>query len=173
MGSGIKTRVKGVVSYCKKKIYLPILEMRHQSDFLDGKKVLVTGGSGGIGFAIAKEFIECGASVVIAGTNEGKLREKSAELGKSSAWVKADMNDVASFPSVVAKAEDLLGGLDTLVCSAGIHVNYAGLDFLNVDEEQYDLIMGVNLKGAYFFCQAFAKNLIARSQGGGSYLADL
>ena len=166
MGFGIKGRVKGVVNYCKEKIYLPIPEMRRQKDFLGGKKVLVTGGSGGIGFAIAKKMVECGADVAIAGTSKSKLESRCAELGEGASWVKADMTDVASFSAVVEESVRLLGGLDTLVCSAGIHASYQGLDFLNVDEAQYDAIMSVNLKGTYFFCQAFAKNLIARSQPG-------
>ena len=59
----------------KKKI--PIVHEREDGQLLMDKVALITGGSGGIGFAIAKKFIDCGCKVILAGTNEQKLKAKS------------------------------------------------------------------------------------------------
>ncbi len=164
----IKNTIKHGIDYMKKpkEAYLPIVEVKRDGDLLAGKHALVTGGSGGIGFAIARKLVACGAKVIIAGTNEEKLRCKASELGHGSEWLRIDMLDPASFKDKVDQARSMLEGLDILVCSAGIHMNYQGLDFLNVDESQYDRIMAINLKGTYFMAQAFARCLIAHGDGG-------
>lgn len=163
---GIKTRLLGAINLIKEPKIVPLPEVKRTSCLLDDRKVFITGGSGGIGFAIAKKMVESGATVVIGGTDEAKLVEKSRELGHKVSWLKTDMNCVASFPRVLQHAEEVMGGLDTLVCSAGIHASYPGLDFLNVDEEQWDSIMDINLKGCYFISQAFAKRMIDKKKRG-------
>lgn len=165
---GMKEAMKHGIDYMKKpkEVYLPITQVVHERQLLEGKHVLITGGSGGIGAAIARKFIACGAKVCIAGKSLEKLERVAAEIGEGTTWVVIDMFQVGSFKDKVVEARELMGGLDTLVCSAGIHASYQGLDFLNVDEVQYDSIMDVNLKGTYFIAQAFAKSLIEEGTRG-------
>mgnify|MGYP000844600009 CR=1 FL=1 len=63
---------------------VPIPRLANAQKLLDGKVVLITGGSGGIGFAMAKAFLDSGAKVIISGTNEGKLRNCVEQLGGDS-----------------------------------------------------------------------------------------
>lgn len=66
---------------CKKKHEIPITQIKEDGSFLKGKTAMITGGSGGIGFAKAEKFIDCGCNVIIAGTNESKLANKAQALG--------------------------------------------------------------------------------------------
>jgi FlaA1/EpsC-like NDP-sugar epimerase len=65
----------------KKEHEVPISQINEDGNFLKGKTALITGGSGGIGFAIAEKFLACGCNVIIAGTNESKLANKVQTLG--------------------------------------------------------------------------------------------
>ncbi|ANS31965.1 hypothetical protein R1CP_36795 (plasmid) [Rhodococcus opacus] len=90
----------------------------------DAMKVLVTGGSQGIGLGIAEVFAGAGAQVVIADRNPAKLekaRARLAELGATVSTVVADVADRRSCKRMAAEAEGLLGGLDVLCANAGIY----------------------------------------------------
>ena len=139
---------------------IPITKVISDDQLLLGKVALIVGGSGGIGKAIAKKFIESGSRVVISGTNERKLGECLKSLGGAEAIV-LDVNRVSDFSEKVREAAAFFGRLDILVYCAGIHANYPGLDFLNVDEDQYDRIMDTNLKGAYFISQEVVKYFVS------------
>ncbi len=84
---------------------------------LDGKRALVTGGSRGIGKAIARVLIEEGCAVAIAARDPARLAEAAAELG-ARAWFSCEMSDDASVESMVRGAADALGGLDILINNA-------------------------------------------------------
>lgn len=84
----MKKRIKKVlmilVSILKWEKKIPIVSIKEPGKLLDGKVALITGGSGGIGMAIAKSLLECGCKVIIAGTNEQKLK-KSIEILQNDA----------------------------------------------------------------------------------------
>ena len=69
----MKNKVKKVLDYIKKPKLMPIIEQRDERQLLGGRVALIVGGSGGIGSAIAKKFVNSGCKVIIAGTNEKKL----------------------------------------------------------------------------------------------------
>jgi NAD(P)-dependent dehydrogenase (short-subunit alcohol dehydrogenase family) len=121
-------------------------------DFTD-KRVLVTGSSRGIGFAIAKFFLEAGARVAINGRTEESVSAAMEKLGDFDAKVAApgDIAKVAGCELAVKTAIDAFGGLDILVNSAGIG---SGRPIAEFDEEMYDRHADVNLKGLYFCCRA-------------------
>jgi len=127
---------------------------------LAGKVAIVTGSGSGIGQAIAERFALEGANVVvdyrnhIEQANETKAKIESA--GGKAIMVKADVSKIADGANLVEQAWEQLGGCDILVNNAGIEKN-AG--FLDVTEADYDAVLDVNLKGAFFLTQAFARRL--------------
>src|SRR5262245_61672605 len=112
---------------------------------LDGKRALITGGTTGLGFAIADRFLGEGASVVITGRDETLGREAESNLrgddGRQATFVRADAASEEDVNRSVGAAVTSLGGLDVLVNNAGIGVA-AGL--LDTPPEDFDRLMAVN-----------------------------
>ncbi len=121
-------------------------------DFTD-KRVLVTGGSRGIGFAIAEAFVDAGARVAINGRTEQSVSAAIERLGGGERLVAApgDIGTVPGCESAVKTANDAFDGLDVLVNSAGIG---SGRPIEDSDEAMWDAHVDVNLKGTFFCCRA-------------------
>ena len=114
-----------------------------------------------MGLAIAKSFLKAGAKVIIAGTSQEKLNNICNEIKNNDLKsIVLNYNDPSAFDSKVEEAVSILGRIDIFVSSTGIHVDRDGLDFINTTIEEYDKIMGINLRGTYFMCQAIAKYMI-------------
>jgi glucose 1-dehydrogenase len=132
------------------------------SDRLKGKVAIVTGSSSGIGQSIAIRFAQEGASIVInysshpEGAEATKAQVEAA--GARAITVRADVSKLADTQNLVDQAWSQLGGCDILVNNAGVEKN---APFLEVTEADYDLVLDVNLKGAFFLTQAFVKRLAA------------
>lgn len=120
-----------------------------------GKKVLVTGGTSGIGFAAARRFQEEGASVAITGANSERLGEAEAALPGAVA-IRADAGDVAATIAAVEEAAHRLGGLDVVFANAGV-ARFAPLE--QVDAAFFDEQMAINVRSVLFTAQAAAKHL--------------
>jgi len=148
-----------VVFILKWKRYIPILTTTDNDKLLDGKVALITGGSGGIGLAIAKKLLASGCKVIIAGTNELKLQQKAAEIGLDF-FLTINMEEVISFDNKITEAASIYGKIDIFINCHGIHTKRKKFDFLNVTEEEYSSVMDVNLKGTYFICQSVANYMI-------------
>jgi len=131
------------------------------------KVALVTGADQGIGKAIALRFAQEGADVVIdyrSGFEEADgVRAEIEALGRRGFLVQADVSDVDQVRRMVAEAVGHFGRLDVLVNNAGIEKR---LDFLEVGEDDYEKVMSVNLKGAFFASQTFARHLIETGRPG-------
>ena len=128
----------------------------------DGKVAVVTGSSSGIGQAIAVRLAGEGAAVVIdyrsrdqgAADTEKMIRSKDPQA--KFVTVMADVTKVADTNTLIEQAWSQLGSCDILVNNAGVE---KGSEFWDVTEEDYDLVLDVNLKGPFFLTQAFVRKL--------------
>ena len=131
----------------------------------DGKVALVTGGSRGIGRAIALELAAQGASVALCARNVAAAHEVEEEIaargGKALAQ-EADVADAAQVVALVKNTLDGLGGLDILVNNAGITRDNL---LLRMKEEDWDAVMDINLKGAFNCCKAAVRPML-KARGG-------
>jgi len=132
---------------------------------LAGKKALVTGAGMGIGQGIAVELARQGAEVAVhyAHTEPGETVSQIERLGGRATTVQGDLSKVEECERTVNAAADALGGLDTLVNNAGVT---KALDFLATDEETYDSIFDLNIKGYFFLARRAVPFMMER--GGGS-----
>ncbi len=134
---------------------------------LAGKVALVTGASSGIGQGIAVRLAMDGADVVIdyVGHIEGaqETQKQIETLGRKSIIVQTDVSKVTEVQSLVNEGWEKLGKVDILVNNAGVE---KGSEFVDVTEADYDLVLGVNLKGPFFTTQAFVQRLLAANLPG-------
>jgi glucose 1-dehydrogenase len=134
---------------------------------LKGKVAIVTGGNSGIGKAVTLALAEAGANLVIDYVADEKatedLERQIFALGDKAIGVDADVSKVADLQMLVDQAVKELGRLDVMVNNAGIETRTSVLD---TTEAQYEKVMAVNLKSAFFGTQIAAKQMIAQGGGG-------
>jgi glucose 1-dehydrogenase len=134
---------------------------------LHQKTALVTGASQGIGKAIALRLAESGADIALnvhrADERSEALRIQIEALGRRCVVTPCDVSQIEPMRAAFATAADQLGGIDILVNNAGIEKR---ADFLDVTEADYDQVMNVNLKGAFFLAQVFAARRKEAGRGG-------
>jgi NAD(P)-dependent dehydrogenase (short-subunit alcohol dehydrogenase family) len=117
---------------------------------LEGKHAVVTGGTTGLGFAMAKRYIEEGAEVVITGRDEQRIADAVAALGPRSSGIAADSTSLADLDRVAAKAEERFARVDILIVNAG---NGMFAPIAQIDEGLFDRQFDLNVKGAFFTVQ--------------------
>jgi glucose 1-dehydrogenase len=134
---------------------------------LAGKVAIVTGSDSGIGQAIAERFAQEGANCVIDYRQHldqaDVTRQKIEAAGGKAIIVHADVSVLADTANLVEQAWTQLGSCDILVNNAGIEKS---ADFVDVTEADYDAVLNVNLKGAFFLTQAFVRRLKAAGKPG-------
>jgi 2-deoxy-D-gluconate 3-dehydrogenase len=128
---------------------------------LSGKVAIVTGGAMGIGLAIAARLAEAGAKVLVADKDADAAEAAAAKIGGVAFVV--DVSDEGEVEAMVAKGVNEFGGLDIFVNNAGI---YPQKPVLESTKEDFEKIIHVNLKGAFFANKAAAKQMIAQGRGG-------
>ncbi|MFC2017435.1 SDR family NAD(P)-dependent oxidoreductase [Chloroflexota bacterium] len=136
---------------------------------LSGKVALVTGGSRGIGRAIALGLAEAGADVVLASRKLPDLQAVSQEIsqmGRKALAVPANVRYLSEIDSLIKKSLEEFGRIDILVNNAGTNPTFGSV--FNVDEGAWDVTIGLNLKGYFFLSQAVGK--IMRDKGGGTII---
>ena len=117
---------------------------------LENKTTVITGGNSGIGLAIAKEFKAQGARVALTGRRAEATAAAAAEVGDGTLGVVGDVSSLTDLDNLFAEVRERLGAIDVLVVNAGLGI-VRPLDA--TDEATYDLMMDVNVKGAYFTVQ--------------------
>jgi meso-butanediol dehydrogenase/(S,S)-butanediol dehydrogenase/diacetyl reductase len=129
---------------------------------LTGKRVIITGGSTGIGAAIARRFLDDGAKVSVWCRSAENAAAIAAELPKLASVVEVDVADGEAVDPAFARSLASLGGLDVLICNAGISIRH---DFLDTPREAFERILRVNLFGSFYASQLAARHMMA-GQGG-------
>jgi NAD(P)-dependent dehydrogenase (short-subunit alcohol dehydrogenase family) len=132
---------------------------------LEGKVILITGSSGGIGSALSKGFAYAGADIALCDLDNERTEALAGEIHKRAGKAKAYTLDVADMESIKTCVANVISDyrrIDVLVNCAGINKREG---FLDVSEETYDRLMGVNLKGLYFISQEAAKHMYKAGTG--------
>jgi len=125
-------------------------------NLLAGRRVLVTGGARGLGFAFAQAIAQAGARVVIADILAGRVQQAACELsaqGLDVSGVSLDLADPASISRCIERTVERLGGLDGLVNNASI-TNSGGKSCEQLDIETWDQVMQVNVRGTWLMTRA-------------------
>ena len=129
---------------------------------LKNKRAVVTGAASGIGKAIAELLAASGAKVVLADIDLAKVGAIAASLDGAIA-VRCDVSDHASVEALAAQAQATLGGIDLVFANAGTILNGP---LIKATPEEFDWLMGVNLRGAWSSLTVFARALLAQDEGG-------
>lgn len=134
---------------------------------LQGKTALVTGGSAGIGRAIALRLAQEGANIVVAAHHPGADADEVAAsiraTGRDAFVVTGDVGNVAAARALIEQGAQAARGIDILVNNAGVEVRAA---FTDVTEADYDRVLDTNLKGPFFLTQSFVQQLRTAGRGG-------
>jgi 2-dehydro-3-deoxy-D-gluconate 5-dehydrogenase len=133
---------------------------------LTGKSAVVTGGAMGIGFGIARRFVEAGANVVIGDLNGAAAEEAVRKLGCGpgrAVAMTADVSDVRTGSALVNRCVEAFSSLDVVVNNAGI---YPQMAMLQMTPELFDRVYQINLRGLAFCSKAAAARMIAQGTGG-------
>ena len=132
---------------------------------LKGETAIVTGGSQGIGFAIAKGLAQAGATVIIANRRAAQGQQAAEMLrsqGLDAIAVETDIADIASLNRLAATVIEKYTKIDILVNNAGVIVRKPPEV---VTEDEWDYLFGINLKGLFFCCQLVGREMIKRKKG--------
>jgi NAD(P)-dependent dehydrogenase (short-subunit alcohol dehydrogenase family) len=145
------------------------------SDQLNNRRALITGGANGLGAATAELFAAEGAVVAIADLERSRASadeviRRIAAAGGAASFHPIDVRDQVNVTRCVDDVEQRLGGIDTVVASAGVgnHPDNQGRhsDLLNIDPEHFDFVLDVNLRGVFLVAQRAAQHMVAAHRSG-------
>jgi 2-dehydro-3-deoxy-D-gluconate 5-dehydrogenase len=132
---------------------------QHHAFSLVGRNALVTGANTGLGQAIAIALAEAGANIIaMTRTDPVETRSQVQALGRQLHWLNTPLDAYGQFADALREIAQRVGEISILVNNAGTIRRNAALDFTEAD---WDEVMGVNLKSAFFLSQAFAKNWLS------------
>jgi glucose 1-dehydrogenase len=134
---------------------------------LEGKTVVITGGGQGIGQGIAYRLADEGADIVIDYVGNSQAAKETVakiqEKGRKALAVEADISSVDQIHGLMKQAIDYFGAVDVLINNAGVEKHAS---IWEASEHDYDLVLNINLKGAYFASQAFVQHRMAVKKPG-------
>lgn len=138
------------------------MNYKSMMDF-SGKTVLITGGTGSMGSEFASAFASCGANVVITDVNEkgaDEIIEKCKSYGVGAEFIKCNLLDVSDINNMVESAASKFGQIDILCNHAGFNNRKPAVEYT---EQEWDTLIGVDLKAVFFVASATAKHMIANN----------
>ncbi|MDD2256220.1 MAG: SDR family oxidoreductase [Bacteroidales bacterium] len=129
---------------------------------LEGKRAVITGGGSGLGFGIAKVFVNAGAEVVIIGQNEQKLIDAKTALGENCHYRQFNITLLDEIPRLVTEIEKNIGTIDILINCAGVHLKK---DAVEMTDNDFFVVLNVHLLSVFALTREFAKGMIQRKSG--------
>jgi NAD(P)-dependent dehydrogenase (short-subunit alcohol dehydrogenase family) len=129
---------------------------------LEGKRVVVTGGTSGIGEATSRRFVAEGAQVVALALGDDEVATAPERIPGIAAALRCDVADPAQVAAAFARVDELLGGVDVLVANAGISIRKP---FLEIEEADWQRVLDVNLTGVFRCAQQAARRMHAAGGG--------
>lgn len=129
---------------------------------LTGKTALVTGGGTGLGYGIARQLLDCGAKVILAGRRAEVLEQAAQELGAGARWVRLDLAAREGLEGEIEAALAPLGDIDILVNNAGQQNNKPALEYTM---EEFEALFATNVFGTYAVTKAVAAGMAGRGRG--------
>lgn len=133
------------------------------TEITDNRVAIVTGAGHGIGREAAIQLAAQGNSVVVADINGDHAQAVASEIGRHAFAIEVDVRDRPGIDALVTETVSRFGGIDILVNNAGIYPN---TPFLEMDEEEWDAVFDVNVKGMFNVTQAVARQMVAQGRGG-------
>ena len=124
---------------------------------LKDKRVLITGGAGGIGTATAERFLEEGSWVVVLDISDEAITRIEGELPSLSGTIKADVSDADDVARAFRELDEMTGGLDVLINNAGISIRHT---FMEITPQEWCKVLDVNLNGVFFVAQESARRML-------------
>jgi 3-oxoacyl-[acyl-carrier protein] reductase len=128
---------------------------------LKGKKILITGATGGIGYSLVKKFYEFGSIVLATGTNEGKLDQLKKEF-KNIKIKKFKLDQHAEIEKFIDVCQSELGGIDVLINNAGITSDNISI---RLSDENWKKVIDINLTSTFLMCKHAIKKMLKNKQG--------
>lgn len=135
---------------------------------LDGKVVIITGGGTGLGLAMVRALARAGANLVIAGRRQGPIDDAVAEvekLGREAIAVSTDVTDSKQVNLLIDTALDHFGQVDVLINNAGAVQENVSKPLWDITDQEWGLVMDVNLTGAFYCARAVARPMADRGKG--------
>jgi len=129
---------------------------------LYGKRILITGGAGGIGTATAARFLEEGARVAVLDRDAAANARLTDALPSLEGTIAADVTDPVAVEKALGEMDRLLGGLDVLINNAGISIRHS---FLDITPAEWRQVLAVNLEGIFHVAQQAAKKMLLGKGG--------
>ena len=129
---------------------------------LNGKKVLVTGASGGIGKAIATELSSSGADLCLTGRNKSELENLQKIIGRNCQIIISDLSDSQGISNLADQAQDIMGQIDILVNNAGITKDNL---FMRMSEDDWNEVININLNSIFKLTKQLIKGMVKRRYG--------
>lgn len=134
----------------------------HNKFDLTGKKVLITGGGKGLGYAIARIMAQQGAQVIITGRSESQLKEACNKIGSACTYYVFDLTNSEAIPAFADTIENKYGPINVLVNNAGINMKK---DMLEVTDQEFETIIKTNQSAVFSLSREFAKKMVTRKEG--------
>ena len=160
----VKKYVKNAIRYILKEHKPTIVNVevvqKTNKEMFKNKNILITGGSRGLGFYMAKKFRDDGAKVIITGRKKENLEKAKKGLGTGIDIYQLDMKEIEKFPDFIKSLFDKYGHIDCLINNAGISLHEQ--DIKNVDKEKFENQISTNLEGSYFLAKEYIKNIKER-----------
>ncbi|GHF75771.1 SDR family oxidoreductase [Deinococcus ficus] len=135
-----------------------------------GRSAFITGGSKGIGYAVAQTLIGAGYGVTITARNEGEVQDAARRLGEQALGVACDVRDAQAVQAAVQAHVDRFGGLDVLLANAGVG-RFAPVQDLSLDD--WNAVIDTNLTGVFHCVKAAFPHLTAGGEKPGGYVITL